>query len=163
MASLEQTFAALVGDLDGAMLVVTVSADEGRGGCLVEFSTPASVDPPRFIACLSKTNRTYRLARGASALAVHFLPREAAELAELFGGETGDEVDKFDYCDWSEGPQRLPILDGCPSWLTGRVIERLDVGDHEAFLLEPFEIRRTRRAEPFRASQARPIEPGHEP
>jgi hypothetical protein len=26
------------------------------------------------------------------------------ELAELFGGETGDEVDKFDRCEWRPGP-----------------------------------------------------------
>jgi flavin reductase (DIM6/NTAB) family NADH-FMN oxidoreductase RutF len=162
MASLERTFAALLGDLDAAMLVVTVTADGERAGCLVEFSTPASVDPPRFIVCLSKKNRTYRLALQASALAVHFLTRDASELAELFGGQTGDEVDKFAHCRWSEGPEGLPILDASPTWFSGRVVGRLDAGDHEGFLLEPLEIRRDEGHEPFRASQARPIEPGHE-
>jgi flavin reductase (DIM6/NTAB) family NADH-FMN oxidoreductase RutF len=115
MASLERTFAALLGDLDSAMLVVTVAAGGERAGCLVEFSTPASVDPPRFIVCLSKKNRTYRLALRASALAVHFLTRDASGLAELFGGQTGDEVDKFAHCPWSEGPEGLPIVDPSPT------------------------------------------------
>ena len=162
VASLESTFAALVGDLDGAMLVVTVAVEGERGGCLVEFSTPASTDPPRFLVCLSKKNRTFRLAGRARSLAVHFIGSDARELAELFGGETTDEVDKFEHCRWAEGPEGLPILDASPTWFAGRVLERLDVGDHEAFLLEPFEIRRSDGHEPFRASQARPIEPGHE-
>ena len=159
---LQQSFASLVGDLDQAMLVVTVAADAERAGCLVEFSTPASVDPPRFLVCLSKKNRTYRLARDAPALAVHLLGDDAAELAELFGGETSDEVDKFAHCSWSEGPLGLPILEGTSASFAGRVVARLDAGDHEAFLLEPIEIRREGRARPFRAGQARPIEPGHE-
>ncbi|MFN2617679.1 MAG: flavin reductase family protein [Thermoleophilaceae bacterium] len=162
MASLQETFAALVEDLDGAMLVITVSVDGERGGCLVEFSTPASSDPPRFIVCLSKKNRTFRLADRAAALAVHFLANDARELAELFGGETTDEVDKFDHCSWTEGPGGLPILDASPTWFAARIVKRLDGGDHEAFLLEPFEVRRSDGHEPFRASQARPIEPGHE-
>ena len=162
MAPLDQRFAALVGDLDAAMLVVTVAVDGERGGCLVEFSTPASTDPPRFLVCLSKQNRTFRLAGRARSLAVHFVPSEARELAELFGGETTDEVDKFAHCAWSEGPEGLPILEASPSWFVGRVLERLDVGDHEAFLLEPFEIRRNEGHAPYRASQARSIEPGHE-
>ena len=162
MAELEKTFAALVGDLDGAMLVVTLAAAGERSGCLVEFSTPASSDPPRFVVCLSKKNRTYRLAREARELAVHFLTRDARDVAELFGGETGDDVDKFAHCAWSEGPEGLPIIDASPTWFAGRIVERLDAGDHEALLLEPFEIRRDEGHRPFRASQARRIEPGHE-
>ena len=37
---------------------------------------------------------------------VHFVPEEAEDLAELFGGETGDEVDKFERCAWRPGPGR---------------------------------------------------------
>jgi flavin reductase (DIM6/NTAB) family NADH-FMN oxidoreductase RutF len=162
MTTLQETFGALASDLDEAMLVVTVAAGDERAGCLVEFSTPASADPPRFLVCLSKKNRTYRLARDAPALAVHLLGSEDSELAELFGGETSDEVDKFARCPWSEGPLGLPIIDSAQTWFAGRVVGRLDAGDHEAFLLEPVEIRRDARLEAFRASQARPIEPGHE-
>jgi flavin reductase (DIM6/NTAB) family NADH-FMN oxidoreductase RutF len=35
---------------------------------------------------------------------VHFLGRAQLPLAELFGGETGDEVDKFELCEWEPGP-----------------------------------------------------------
>ena len=39
---------------------------------------------------------------------MHLVPADATGLAELFGGETGD--DKFARCEWSAGPEGLPIL-----------------------------------------------------
>ncbi|MCW2967883.1 MAG: oxidoreductase [Solirubrobacteraceae bacterium] len=128
----------LVGSLDSPLFVVTVRHGETRAGCLIGFGGQVSIDPRRFLACLSDKNRTYRVAaRGAEHLALHLVPPEARELAELFGGETGDDVDKFEHCAWHEGPHGLPILDACPDWFAGRVLERHVLGDHVGFLLEP--------------------------
>jgi flavin reductase (DIM6/NTAB) family NADH-FMN oxidoreductase RutF len=77
------------------------------------------------------------VARRAPALAVHVLPAEAEHLARLFGGRTGDEIDKFSRCRWHEGPGGVPILDECPGWFVGDVIERRGLGDHTGFLLQP--------------------------
>lgn len=46
-------------------------------------------------------------------LVVHLVPREAEDLANLFGEQTGDETDKFERCDWSPGPEGTPILSEC--------------------------------------------------
>ena len=100
----ESTFDALVGDLDYPMFIVTVCADGEPSGCLVGFATQASIDPSRFLVCLSHVNHTCRVGRDAELLGVHFVPEEHAELAELFGGETGDEVDKFARCEWRPAP-----------------------------------------------------------
>jgi flavin reductase (DIM6/NTAB) family NADH-FMN oxidoreductase RutF len=156
-------FAELIGELDYPMLIVTTAAAGERAGCLVGFSTQASIDPPCFLVCLSKRNRTCRLALGARGVVIHLLPREAGELAELFGGETGDETDKFARCAWSPGPDGMPVLADCPAWFAARISSSLDVGDHVAFLLEPLEWRPTDGLEPFRTRQAEGIEPGHEP
>jgi len=120
------------------MFIVTARAGDERVGCLVGFSTQASIDPPRFLVCLSHANHTYRRAGDSPVFAVHAVPADAAPLAELFGGETQDDVDKFARCRWHDGPHGLPILDDCPSWFAGRVLGRLDAGDHDAVLLEPF-------------------------
>ena len=91
-------FNELVADIDYPMFIVTVADGDERAGCLVGFATQSSIDPPRFIVCLSKRNRTFRVAMKAAVVVVHLVLEPEAPLAELFGGETGDEVDKFERC-----------------------------------------------------------------
>ena len=155
------TFDSLVGDLDYPMFIVTATAGDDRAGCLIGFATQTSIDPQRFLVCLSRRNRTYRVARRTDLLGVHFVPSEATDLAELFGGTTGDEVDKFSRCSWHEGPEGLPIVDGCENWFVGRVLSRLDAGDHDAFLLEPVAAEAEPQAD-FTFHRAKRIQPGHE-
>ena len=106
-------FNAIVGNLEYPMFIVTARAGDERLGCLVGFTTQTSIDPPRFAVGLSSENRTYRRGRDSAALAVHGVPADAEDLAELFGCETADEVDKFARCAWHDGPEGLPILDRC--------------------------------------------------
>jgi flavin reductase (DIM6/NTAB) family NADH-FMN oxidoreductase RutF len=153
---------ALVSALDEPVFIVTVRHGETRAGCLIGFGGQVSIDPPRFLACLSDKNRTYRVAaRGAEHLAVHLVPGEARQLAVLFGGETGDETDKFARCAWHEGPHGLPLLDECPDRFVGRVLERQVLGDHVGFLLEPVAAEFT-AAGWLRRSAVESIEAGHD-
>jgi flavin reductase (DIM6/NTAB) family NADH-FMN oxidoreductase RutF len=153
-------FEHLTSALDAPLFIMTLVAGERRSGCVVGFATQTSLDPRRFLVCLSRTNHSYRLARGVDALAVHLVPRERRDLAELFGGETGDEVDKFARCDWRAGPRGLPILDGCPSWFAGAIVSRHDLGDHEGYLLEPIEARHA-PGELLYLHDVSDLEPGH--
>jgi flavin reductase (DIM6/NTAB) family NADH-FMN oxidoreductase RutF len=153
----------LVGDLDYPMFIATTVAAGEMAGCLLGFATQCSIDPPRFLVCLSEKNRTCRVAQAAAALAVHFVPSSAEGLAELFGGESGDEVDKFARCEWREGPAGLPILAECDNWFAGRILDRHDLGDHIGFLLEPIASHNGTPFDEFTFHRARRIEPGHEP
>ena len=123
--------------LDYPMLVVTAAAGGERAGCLVGFHTQCSIDPPRFLVCVSKANHTFRVASRATSLGLHFLTEADIDLARLFGEETGDKVDKFARCDWREGPDGVPVLSAVSGWLAARVLDRFDGGDHEAVLVEP--------------------------
>ena len=157
------SFDRLMGTLDYPMFIVTAAADGERSGCLVGFATQASIDPPRFLVGLSDKNRTYRVAREADTLAVHLLAADQEELAELFGGRTGDDVDKFARVDWRPGPGGAPVLADCPNWFEGRVLEQIDFGDHRGFLLEPLHVEVVGDLGDFTFHRARRIEPGHEP
>ncbi len=162
MSQAESAFSELVGQLDYSMFIVTVAADGERAGCLIGFASQVSIEPPRFLACLSLENRTYRVASSAGVLVVHFVPEQAGDLAELFGGETGDEVDKFAGCNWRAGPEGAPVLLDLENWFAGRVLERLDFGDHCGFLLEPIEGESGRGESTLTFRRAKRIEPGHE-
>lgn len=141
---LDEPFGALLTALDGPVLIVTTRAGDGddarTSGCLVGFAAQCSIHPPRHLVCVSKTNHTYGVAADATFLVVHAVPRAALDVARLFAEETGDEIDKFERCAWHVGPGGVPVLDDCPAWYAGRVLERVDLGDHVGHLLEPVAV-----------------------
>ena len=162
-----ERFDDVMGVLDRSMIIVTTAGADGeRSGCLVGFSTQCSIDPGRFLVCLSRTNHTFAVAQQAELLAVHAVPEEHEELAVLFGHETGDEVDKFSRCEWRPGPSGVPLLNDCPCWFVGRILERIDVGDHVVHILEPVAAGvDDDTADPAVVSLAdvRDLDAGHEP
>lgn len=133
-------FDALVGGLDYPMFIVTVIDGTDRAGCLVGFAAQCSISPPLFMAWLSVNNHTFTVARRTNTLAVHVLPRQATDLAALFGTRTGFEVDKFAHCRWRHGPGGVPLLDDCPTWFIGMVTARHRTGDHMGMLLRLTEV-----------------------
>ena len=163
MAAGTTSFAELVAQLDYAMFIVTTATNTERSGCLVGFATQASIHPPRFLVGLSDKNHTFQVARDAEVLVVHFVDEEATRLAELFGGETGDETDKFAQCEWRPGPDGAPILADLDNWFAGRILERLELGDHCGFLLEPIEGQAGGSPDTLTFHRAKRIEPGHAP
>lgn len=130
-------FDAFVGLIDYPMFIVTARAESGPAGCLVGFTTQVSIDPPRFLVGISKKNHTFTTAEAATHLAVHLLARGDLALARWFGGQTGDEVDKFAECEWHAGTAQTPILDAAPAWFVGTIVDRFDLGDHVGYLLNP--------------------------
>jgi flavin reductase (DIM6/NTAB) family NADH-FMN oxidoreductase RutF len=156
-----QAFDTIVTDVDGPAYVVTTAVGAERDGCLVGFATQCSIDPSRFGVWLSKQNRTYRIALSAETLVVHLLRQGDHDLAHLFGGETGDDVDKFIDVEWRPGPDGCPVLARC-DWFAGSIIERVDTGDHVAFLLAPHdgECKRSGTRQ-LRMQEIGDIEAGH--
>jgi flavin reductase (DIM6/NTAB) family NADH-FMN oxidoreductase RutF len=68
----------------------------------------------------------------------HALGLANAELAGLFGEQTGDDIGKFSYCRWRPGPDGItPVLSDCPRWFAGEVVDRFDPGDHLGLVLAP--------------------------
>jgi flavin reductase (DIM6/NTAB) family NADH-FMN oxidoreductase RutF len=152
-----------IGEIDYPMYIVTAASRGERSGCLVGFSTQCSIDPLRFLVCLSDKNHTYRVARDAATLGVHLVPADAEHLARLFGSESGDDVDKFAQCDWHEGVGGVPILDGCPNWFIGLVLDRVTLGDHVGYVLEPVESGAGGSDSQFDFQRAKRFEAGHGP
>lgn len=128
------------------------------------FTSQCSIDPPRFTVWLSIANRTYRVAREAECLTVHLLRRDDRALADPFGGETGDEADRFARVAWRPGEADSPVLEQVPIGSTGRIEGRIEGGDHVGFLLAPVAV-----CPPIegglpallRYRELRDLEPGH--
>jgi flavin reductase (DIM6/NTAB) family NADH-FMN oxidoreductase RutF len=159
----EEAFGRLASALDPPMAVVTTVADGERAGCLVGFHAQCSVAPARYVVWLSKANHTHRIAMRSEVLAVHFLDRSQRELAELFGGTSGDDHDKFERCEWAPGLDGVPVLTACPHHVIGRRVALLDEGsDHVCVVVHPVEVGAPGGLQPMRLSDAADIDPGHE-
>jgi flavin reductase (DIM6/NTAB) family NADH-FMN oxidoreductase RutF len=161
--TLSDAFADLVGHLDPPMIVVTTAAGGQRAGCLVGFHAQCSIEPPRYVVWLSKANHTLRVGLLAPRFAIHFLAADQHDVAELFGGTTGDEVDKFSRCSWTEGPDGVPLLEGFDHRIVGRRGAVLDDGsDHVCVVIEPDDVRAEGPLRPLRLSDVNDITPGHQ-
>lgn len=152
-------FHELASKLDYPMTVVTVPGS----GCLVGFTTQCSIDPPRWLVGVSKANHTHGPAREASTVVVHVLDRGDEHLAHVFGELSGDDVDKLSLVPWSPGPDGVPVLDDAAAWFAGRVVDRVDLGDHTGLVLDVVacEVRRWDGQLGFQA--LKDLDPGHDP
>ena len=152
----------LTSQLDGPLVVVTVTNGRERGGCVVGFHSQCSIDPGRFVVWLSKANHTFRVSLQAERFAVHFLTEDDHDVAQLFGATTGDEVDKFAACAWRPGDGGVPLLEACPNRFVGRRVAMLDEGsDHVCMVLEPLEVSSSGPFRPLRQSHVDDVEAGH--
>ena len=153
----------LVRLMNASLVIVTAAADDERVGCLVGFHSQCSIEPTRYALWVSRANHTFRVAARATHLAVHLLGTGARELADLFGGTTGDSVDKFAGLEWSPGPGGAPLLAACPNRMVVRRVAAFDDGgDHVCLVGEPMlaEVGDPGLT-PMRLVDVDGIEPGH--
>lgn len=127
----------VVGLVDPTAIIVTVIAHGERAGCLVTFNSPCSIAPPQYAVWLAHTNRTYDLAMDADSLVVHLLTPADRPLAELFGGVSSRECDKFADVKWDDAGDGTPVLPVHGGWLHGRIVSTMRGGDHTCFVLSP--------------------------
>lgn len=159
----EKDFGTMMGQLDHPMYIVTLQGADGPSGCLVGFASQVSIDPPLFLIGLSEQNHTWRVSHGASHLAVHVIPQAEPKLVHLFGELTGDNIDKFALCSWHVGPHGVPILDGTSAWFVGKILRRIELGDHVGHVLAPTEVSMPAELPGYVMSRnATGLSPGHD-
>jgi flavin reductase (DIM6/NTAB) family NADH-FMN oxidoreductase RutF len=156
-------FDRLMASADPAMAVVTASDGAAADGCLVGFHGQASIHPPRYAVWLSKANRTYRVALGATHLGVHLLADGDLAVARWFGTETGDDVDKFAGRGVTAGPGGVPLLDECAHrFVVRRAVLVDDGGDHACFTGEVVDAATAGPFLPLRLARVADLPAGHD-
>ena len=56
----------------------------------------------------------------------------------------------------------MPLLDDCPNRFVGRILGRVEFGDHTGIVLEPFLAEVADQEEQLGFRRAQRIDPGHE-
>lgn len=162
LGDVQDVLAAIARSTNNSMVVVTTAADAERGGCLVGFHSQSSIDPERYAVWLSKANRTYQLALRATHVAIWFLHEDDVPLAERFGTQTGDEVDKFEGLDVVVHDVGVPLPAGRSDWLVLRRTAVLDEGgDHVCVTLDVVDGSSGGPFRPLRQQHVAHLDPGH--
>ena len=147
--------------LDYPMVLVTATDGRSQDGCLVGFHTQCSIEPLRYLVCLSQQNRTTEVVARAELLAVQFLGQEDEAVARIFGELTGDTTDKFTRCEWQRGPGGAPIVAVHGGWICGPIVARQPAGDHTAFVIDVTDASPPCSRGQFGFQRAKHLEPGH--
>ncbi len=149
---------------DYPLIVVTTASPDGElSGCLAGFITQCSIEPPRFLVCISKTNHTFDVVTRSEVLALHLLGDDQNDVASLFGEATGDEVDKFANISWHASTLGVPVLDECAAWLAMGIVRPINAGDHMALMTYPLIGGPGSRSGLLTLRSAISLEAGHSP
>ena len=94
------------------------------------------------------------------------LPEDDLDLAEHFGGQSGDEVDKLAGLDCTDGPGGVPLLARLPNRFVGRIDEAIPgAGDHQLYVLDVVGADvapGVARSRLLRLREVTDIDPGHD-
>jgi flavin reductase (DIM6/NTAB) family NADH-FMN oxidoreductase RutF len=143
-----RTFWRALGQRAIGSTVVTAQSSEGPAGFLGLSATHVSAEPPLMLVSVDKRTSALATILAARHFAINFLPRECADLAEMFGGK-GERKgsDRFDPGRWGRLATGAPVLleavgaidcaleetidRGGVAIVIGRVVDVLDGADRE--------------------------------
>ena len=106
-----KTFWRALGQRAIGSTIVTARSADGPAGFLGLSASHISADPPLMLASIDKRTSALQTVLAARHFAVNFLPREASEIADIFGGK-GDlkGADRFNVGSWQTLTTGAPVL-----------------------------------------------------
>ncbi|MET9732170.1 flavin reductase family protein [Streptomyces sp. NPDC006458] len=114
--------------------VITARGAAGPVGFTATSLTSVSAEPPMISFGIGTGASSWPAISEAGHVGVHILGEHQQELAATFARSGADRFGPSTA--WREGPEGVPLLDGVPAWLLGRVVSRVPAGDHRLVLAE---------------------------
>jgi flavin reductase (DIM6/NTAB) family NADH-FMN oxidoreductase RutF len=100
-----------------------------HGGTLYGFTATSvisvSADPPVLTFSIDSSSSSWPALAEAETLVVNFLAAAQVEVSARFATRG---IDRFAEGGWSLLPTGEPVLEGSPSWVRGRVVQRTAIG-----------------------------------
>jgi flavin reductase (DIM6/NTAB) family NADH-FMN oxidoreductase RutF len=134
-----RAFRIALGSFATGVTVVTARDAEGQPvGITANSFASVSLDPPLVLWSPAKRSRRFAAFAEATSFAVHVLAQDQQSVCDAFVRAQGGFAD----VGWSEGPEGLPLLDGCLARFLCRREAVLDGGDHVILLGRVWEAAR---------------------
>ncbi len=119
-----------LGSFATGVTVVTTHSDIGPVGITVNSFTSVSLDPPLVLWCPALASDRHDAFARAKHFAIHILTADQQNLSEAFARS----AQPFDLCDWTPGPQGVPLIQGCCTRLECATDSVIPAGDHSIIL-----------------------------
>lgn len=121
-----RAFRSALGAFATGVTVVTARGEGGPVGITANSFASLSLDPPLVLWCPARSSRRFAAFAAAETFAVHVLAQDQQDVCDAFtGGGEG-----FAALPFAEGPDGVPLIDGCLARLLCRRHALLDGGDH---------------------------------
>ena len=106
-----KTFWRTLGQRAIGSTIVTARSAEGPAGFLGLSASHISAEPPLMLASIDKRTSALQTVLAARHFAVNFLPSDASEIADLFGGKgTLKGAERFTVGNWQTLATGAPVL-----------------------------------------------------
>lgn len=124
--------------LSYGLFVLTAKTDKDNG-CITNTLIQVTSEPNRIGFAVNKMNLTHDMVMESKVFNISVISEKADfELFKHFGFQSGKEVDKFaDFTDYKNAENGIPyITKGCNAYISGKVVETMDLGTHTFFVAE---------------------------
>ena len=105
--------------------VVTFTRDGALYGFTATSVISVSADPPVLTFSIDSTSTSWPALAEVDTVVVNFLGAAQVDVSARFATRG---IDRFAEGGWTLLPTGEPVLDGSPSWIRGRVLQRTPVG-----------------------------------
>jgi flavin reductase (DIM6/NTAB) family NADH-FMN oxidoreductase RutF len=109
----------------GVAVVTFTSAAGERYGFTATSVISVSADPPVLTFSIDSSSSSWPALAQVDTLVINFLAAAQVEVSARFATRG---IDRFAGGGWSLLPTGEPVLDGSPSWVRGRVVQRTAIG-----------------------------------
>lgn len=120
--------------LTGVTIVTTTGPEGGPVGMTANAFTSVSLEPPLVLVCVAASASSFAAMEEASHYAVHFLHEGQHAVSSTFARSAADGTEKFAGVEWHRGETGVPLLDDSLARLECRVVQRIELGDHVAYI-----------------------------
>ena len=125
-------------NLSYGLFVLTAKEGDKDNGCIINTVTQVASNPDRISIAVNKNNYTHDMVLATGQFNVSILSKETPFATfQHFGFQSGRDVDKTVGINFSRSENGLIYLtEHANAYLSGKVIETLDVGSHTLFVAD---------------------------
>jgi len=122
-----RTFWRAIGNRATGSTVVTARSEQGPAGFLGLSATHICAEPPLMLVSIDKRTAALQPILAARHFAINFLPREAAGIADMFGGKGPQKgAARFETGNWGTLNTGAPILLDAVGAIDCRLVETIE-------------------------------------